>query len=104
MLPGHDPKGCRWGWAWDDPDKCKRTNKRGAVVKNRQAVSQVSDLPIKLAAPARRALVQAGYTRLEQIAGASEGEIARLHGIGPNALEQIRGALAEIGLSFRGDS
>ncbi len=49
---------------------------------------QESDLP-KLASPARRALAGAGYTRLEQ-----------LHGIGPNALDQLRRALAERGLSF----
>jgi hypothetical protein len=39
-----------------------------------------TDLP-KLAAPARRALEGAGYTRLEQIAQAKESDVAKLHGM-----------------------
>lgn len=58
-----------------------------------------SDLP-KLASPAQRALDGAGIKRLEQLATKREDEIKKLHGIGPNALEQLRGALAAKGLSF----
>lgn len=61
---------------------------------------QESDLPIELAAPARRALVGAGYLRLEQLTGLSEAELKQLHGIGPNALNQLRRALGARGLSF----
>ena len=50
-------------------------------------------LPAGLAAPARRALAAAGYTRLEQLRGASEAELMNLHGMGPRAIEQIRSAL-----------
>ncbi len=57
-------------------------------------------LPATLARPARRALANAGYTRLEQLAAVSEAEIARLHGIGPNALAQLRQALADHGMAF----
>jgi hypothetical protein len=57
-------------------------------------------LPDNLARPAQRALAEAGYTRLEQLAAVSEAEIARLHGIGPNARKQLRQALAAHGLSF----
>lgn len=60
---------------------------------------QDSDLP-KLSAPARRALAAAGYTRLEQLAGVSEAELLKLHGFGPKALEPLRRALKERGLSF----
>jgi predicted Fe-Mo cluster-binding NifX family protein len=60
-----------------------------------------TDLP-KLAAPARRALLGAGYTRLEQLAEVEESEVMRLHGMGPNAMETLRNALRERGLSFRG--
>jgi hypothetical protein len=60
-----------------------------------------SDLP-KLAAPARRALIAAGYTRLEQLTEVEESEVMRLHGMGPNAMETLRTALRERGLSFRG--
>lgn len=61
---------------------------------------QESDLPVKLSAPARRALDGAGYRRLEQLTSVSEAEIKQLHGIGPNALTQLRQALAAKGLSF----
>jgi hypothetical protein len=61
---------------------------------------QESDLPVGLAAPARRALAGAGYVRMEQLSRVSEAEIKRLHGIGPNALKQLRQALAAKGVSF----
>jgi hypothetical protein len=38
-----------------------------------------TDLP-KLAAPARRALLRAGYTRLEDLTKVTESEVMRLHG------------------------
>lgn len=59
-----------------------------------------SDLPAKLASPARRALVNAGYLRLEQLANVTESEIKQLHGIGPNALDLLRRTLQEKGLAF----
>ena len=62
-----------------------------------------SDLPIGLSAPARRALVEAGYVRLEQLTRVSEKEIKRLHGMGPNALKQLRSVLDAKGLSFAGE-
>ena len=58
-----------------------------------------SDLP-KLARPAQRALAGAGITRLEQLSRMSETELAQYHGIGPNAIETLRLALQEKGLSF----
>ena len=61
-------------------------------------------LPVKLAQPARRALAGAGIQNLEQLSQFSEAEIRQLHGIGPNALEQFRRALAEQGLSFRDET
>jgi hypothetical protein len=61
---------------------------------------QESDLPIGLAKPALRALVAAGYLRLEQFTKLSESEVQQLHGIGPNALELLRSALAAKGKSF----
>lgn len=59
-----------------------------------------SELP-KVAAPARRALAGAGYVRLEQLTAVSETELARLHGMGPSAIDVLRKALTERGLSFR---
>jgi hypothetical protein len=59
-----------------------------------------SNLPDGLAQPALRALAGAGCQRLEQVASLSEAEIKQLHGIGPNALNLLRRALAAKGLSF----
>ncbi|MGD9890318.1 MAG: DNA-binding protein [Dehalococcoidia bacterium] len=59
-----------------------------------------SGLPSGLSNPARRALAVAGYTRLEQFTGVSEGEVLKLHGMGPKGIDQIRRALAGQGLSF----
>jgi uncharacterized protein YdhG (YjbR/CyaY superfamily) len=54
----------------------------------------------KLAAPARRALSGAGYTRLDQLAQVSEADLKKLHGIGTTAIAALREALHERGLSF----
>ncbi|HET7047204.1 MAG TPA: DUF1801 domain-containing protein [Solirubrobacteraceae bacterium] len=54
----------------------------------------------KLAAPARRALAAAGYTRLDQLAQVTEPDLKKLHGMGPTAIAALREALQERGLSF----
>jgi hypothetical protein len=59
-----------------------------------------TDLPAELAQPAQRALAGAGIQNLKQLTRFSEAEIKRLHGIGPNALKQLRAALKAKGLSF----
>ena len=61
-----------------------------------------SDLP-KLASPARRALDGEGITQLLQLTRLSEADLLRLHGIGPNAIQTLRAALHEKGLSFRSE-
>ncbi|HTF40616.1 MAG TPA: hypothetical protein VK754_08485 [Propionibacteriaceae bacterium] len=61
--------------------------------------AEETDLP-KLAAPARRALLGAGYTRLERLTTVKESEVMKLHGMGPNAMDVLRHALRERGLSF----
>ena len=64
---------------------------------------QASNLPGGLAAPARRALADAGISRLEQLANMSEAQVKQLHGIGPNAMRRLHLALDAKGLSFEGD-
>jgi hypothetical protein len=59
-----------------------------------------TDFPPKLSKPAQRALAGAGYVRLEQLTKVRESDLARLHGMGPKALRQLREALAERGESF----
>jgi len=56
-----------------------------------------------LAGPARRALAGAGYSRLEQLASARRSDLAKLHGMGPNALARLSEALAARRLRFAGD-
>ena len=55
---------------------------------------------IGLAAPARRALVDAGLTKLVQLSSWTRTDLASLHGMGPNALEKIDDALKTSGFSF----
>jgi DNA-directed RNA polymerase alpha subunit len=75
---------------------------RGATIKMNQYDQRESDLPVELSEPARRALVGAGYTRLQQLTQLSEAEVKQLHGVGPKALDQLRRALVARGLSFAG--
>ena len=66
-------------------------------------MKETSDLPAGLAAPARRALASVGLSRLEQLTAWGENELKNLHGIGPRAVEQLRRALQEHGLSLAAD-
>lgn len=68
--------------------------------RNHVSLQQESDLPTRLPKPARRALIGAGYWRLEWLTELSEAEVKGLHGVGSKALEQLRHALAINGLSF----
>ena len=61
------------------------------------------DLPDNLAGPARRALLQAGLRRLEQVQSLNEAQLLKLHGIGPKAIEQLRRALGARGLKLADD-
>lgn len=73
------------------------------MTKNSKVVLQddeESNLPKGMGKPAFRALSNAGYLRLEQFSKLTETEVAQLHGVGPKALNLIRLALAERGLSF----
>lgn len=73
---------------------------RGRFTKKLQHGQQDSDLPAGLASPARRALVGAGYVRLEQFTTLTEAEVLRLHGMGPKAMDLLRRALEARGLAF----
>lgn len=59
----------------------------------------MTNLP-KLAAPAERALENAGIKSLEQLSEKSENEVKNLHGIGPNALKKLKAAMKKLGLQF----
>jgi replicative superfamily II helicase len=65
---------------------------------------QESELPKHIGQPAFRALTGAGYRRLEQLTEVSEGELLKLHGVGPKAIRLLREALAAEGQSFAAGS
>jgi hypothetical protein len=65
------------------------------------AAQPADDLP-KLSKPARRALAGAGIQRLDQFTAIREADVAKLHGMGPKCIEELRQALAARGLSFGG--
>jgi hypothetical protein len=62
-------------------------------------MSESHDLPKGIGAPAIRALVAAGYSSIDRLAGADATELAALHGVGPRALRIIADTLAERGLA-----
>ncbi|MEU4554588.1 helix-hairpin-helix protein [Micromonospora violae] len=61
--------------------------------------SSLDTLP-KIGAPATRALHDAGYTALRQLAGVPRADLAKLHGMGPKALVTLQAALEEHGLGL----
>lgn len=66
----------------------------------KKSTTTKSPFPKGLAQPARRALAGAGYDHLEQLASVPEDDVRNLHGIGPNAVNNIREKLASLGLCF----
>jgi hypothetical protein len=52
-------------------------------------------------APARSALESHGVTTLKKLAGCTEDEILKLHGVGPGSIPKLRAALAKSALAFR---
>jgi len=65
--------------------------------------SSLDTLP-KIGAPATRALNNAGYTALRDLVGMPRAELAKLHGMGPKALDIIQSALEQHNLSLGRDS
>ncbi|MCZ7437913.1 helix-hairpin-helix domain-containing protein [Micromonospora sp. WMMC241] len=61
--------------------------------------SDLDSLP-RIGAPATRALTNAGYTALRELAGVPRAKLAALHGLGPKALDIIQSALEDHDLSL----
>jgi len=55
----------------------------------------------ELAAPARRALENAGIKTLTQLAKHSEKEVLEFHGMGPGSIPKLKKALEAEGLAFQ---
>jgi hypothetical protein len=62
-------------------------------------MTPLDELP-KIGAPATRALSNAGYRSLGQLAGVPRTELAALHGMGPKALGIIEEALSQHNLQL----
>ena len=75
-----------------DPQKKQEADRVTEAIKG--------SLPAGLALPALRALAFAGIKGLADFTKIREGDLAKLHGIGPNALAKIKEALVQEGLSF----
>ena len=56
--------------------------------------------PRGIGAPATRALKQAGYNDLTQLADVQVAELRQLHGVGPKALRLIQEALEQRGMTL----
>jgi hypothetical protein len=73
-----------------------------APSKAKAAKSQSAEWPPEgLSKPAQRALAGAKVSSLKQLAARREGDIAALHGMGPNGVATLKRALKSAGLSFR---
>jgi hypothetical protein len=63
--------------------------------------SSIADqFPQGLAKPALRALANAGFKQLSDLRRIRESDLAKLHGIGPNAVRVLRSALDQSHRSF----
>lgn len=60
-----------------------------------------SDFPVKLSAPALRALRNAKITRLDQLTKYSAAEVLELHGMGPKALKMLQMEMKKRKLLFK---
>ncbi len=65
-----------------------------------QSKSSEYDLPPGIPKPALRALEAAGFKNLTDLTQVSEGELLKLHGMGPKAVRIIAAALKTQGLHF----
>lgn len=74
------------------------------IVNRSAAPATASDAEWKalgLAAPARRALINAKILKLSQLAKHREADVAALHGMGPNALKTIKAAMKTSKITFK---
>lgn len=93
------------GFFGKESKNSKPAVKKTAVTKSKKSgVSNISDsnsIDIKLAAPAQRALAGARIKSLKDLSQLTEKEFSNLHGIGPNAIKQLKQALKEKNLKFK---
>ena len=81
------------------PSRCAVT--RGEIDLTRYSSRDTVWRSLGLAAPARRALVDAKILTLASLARRTRSSIGQLHGMGPYALGALERALRKAGLAFR---
>jgi hypothetical protein len=74
---------------------------KGENMDNFNNVPLKNDFP-NIGKPATRALMNAGYYKLDQLTKVTESEILKLHGVGPKAVRILNEALKGKQLSFAG--
>lgn len=85
-----------------DDNKCPVANDSSVRLASDLQTDAIRDnFPKGVARPALRALLAAGYSRLEELATISEQELGTLHGIGPKALNNLKKGLQARGLAFK---
>lgn len=62
-----------------------------------------SEFLLKLSAPARRAIENAGIKNVQQLSKYSEADLKKLHGLGPSSIPKLKEALKQKGLKLKGD-
>ena len=98
----------RWDEIREDEDYLRRKREhqkkygelKSASKKADQSMGE-NDFPKGVGKPAKRALIEAGYTQVEQLKDATEKEIQELHGVGPKAIQVLKKELAVKGLEFK---
>ncbi|MFD1374555.1 helix-hairpin-helix domain-containing protein [Actinoplanes sichuanensis] len=65
----------------------------------RDVPAQIGDLP-PIGRPANSALLHAGISTLDQVAGLRRRDLLAMHGVGPKAVRILEAALSERGLAF----
>jgi hypothetical protein len=80
---------------------CKKAQSQDSVRHHSRDVTRDRVWPAGVARPAIRALENAGYTKVEQLAGVREADLLALHGMGPKALGALRAALKVRGKRLR---
>lgn len=98
----------RWDEIRKDEDynrrKREHQNKYGELKKADQKGDQSMgehNFPKGVGKPATGALIEEGYTKVEQLKGVTEKEILDLHGVGPKAIQVLKKELASKGLEFK---
>lgn len=66
-----------------------------------EGIKEDDDVFAGLAAPARRALENAGIRTISQLAGYAKFELLKLHGLGPSTIPKLRKLLSSRNLDFK---